>query len=250
MPSASNYNIVLESCFVPDNRDIQVLSESKTSNGKTKTVFKTVLQTIDEVNQNGRIYPMSVAKAIVTGLKPIAENRSLFQEIDHPASGSDPQTSMRRAATVELKNSGALIRKIYIDGNQIIGELETLSGFRGPDLRDLILIDKANVGFSLRMLGRLSKHPTMENVIMPSAPMRAITYDVVTNPSHKQARVISITQESDLSEMQSNSDESSVISESYLIEEGIQLPNTHIIESFMKDMLVDSFRTYTPSFKF
>jgi len=245
----SSYSILLESCFIPDSSDMQVISESKTSTGKSKTVFKTILQTIDEVNQNGRIYPMNVAKSIVRGLKPIAENRSLFQEIDHPASSSDPQTSMRRAATVELKNSGALIRKVYIEGNRIMGEFETLSGFRGPDLRDLILVDKANIGFSLRMLGRLSKHPTMENVTMPADPMRPITYDVVTNPSHSSARVISITNESALSEM-SSSDQSEVISESCLIQEGINLPDSTVVDSFMKDIVLESFNSYKPLFSF
>jgi len=75
-------------------------------------------------------------------------------EIDHPfIAGAEPKVAVRRASMVELKNCGALISKVYTEGNKIMGILESLSGFKGPDFRDLVMVDKANIGFSLRMLG-------------------------------------------------------------------------------------------------
>lgn len=57
------------------------------------------------------------------------------------------------------KSCGALLRNIYMTNNQIIGEIETLSGFHGPDVAKMILLDKVNVGFSLRALGSVTALP-------------------------------------------------------------------------------------------
>jgi len=241
--------IILETCNVVEASSIQVLEESKTATGSTKTKFKTVLQTVDEVNKNGRVYPMSVAKSIASKLKPMAENRSLYAEIDHPFTISqNPQDSLRRASMVELKNCGALISKVYLEGNKIMGVLETLSGFKGPDFRDLVMVDKANIGFSLRMLGRIQKHPTMEGVIMPAEPMRPITYDIVTNPSHNSARVVKIVNESEL--LSDVSDDDEMITESLLLEHANMPMQNEIVESFLADMISASFDNYRPSFRF
>jgi len=241
-------NILIESCSVVDPSDIKILHESAVGSSK-KTYFKTRLQTLNEVNQNKRMYPTNVGNEILRQLKPMAESKSLFQEIDHPApTTTDPELSMRRSACVELKNCGAVLRKIYKEGEDIIGEMETLSGFKGPDLRDLITVDKCSIGFSLRMLGRLGKHPTMENVVIPYNPMRAITYDVVSNPSHSSARVLAIVNESQLI---GKGDANEVIEESALIMEGIELPNnTRIIDEFISDMIYESFANYKPNFSF
>jgi len=241
--------LIQECCNVVEASDITVLEEAKTASGATKTKFKTVLQTIDEVNKNGRIYPMSVARSITSKLMPIAENRSLYAEIDHPfLPGADPKDLLRRASMVELKNCGALITKVYTEGNKIMGVLESLTGFKGPDFRDLVMVDKANIGFSLRMLGRVQKHPTLENVIMPTEPLRPITYDIVTNPSHASARVIDVINESDLISI---ADEEIISESEGLILESSNMPmQTEIIESFINDLVLASFDGYRPTFKF
>lgn len=39
------------------------------------------------------------------------------------------------------KSCGALLRNIYFQDGTIIGEVETLSGFHGPDIAKMILYD-------------------------------------------------------------------------------------------------------------
>jgi hypothetical protein len=46
------------------------------------------------------------------------------------------------------------------------------------------------------MFGRLQKHPTIREVTEVVLPVKTITYDVVSNPSHKNARVIDFIPES------------------------------------------------------
>jgi hypothetical protein len=50
----------------------------------------------------------------------------------------------------------------------------------GPSLRDLIIKDKADIGFSLRMFSRVQDHPKMTGVMEVVGPVKTVTYDVVT----------------------------------------------------------------------
>lgn len=68
---------------------------------------------------------------------------------------------------------------------------------KGPDLANLILRDKVNIGFSLRALGAVE--PMHDGTLMVKSPILPITYDIVTNPSHANARVMEFIPESDCS---------------------------------------------------
>lgn len=182
--------ILLDVCQPVGYSDIEIIeATTKTSSGVPKVVFKARLQTLEEKNQNGRYYSQAIGREIVETLKPKAKGRSLFQEIDHPMTVGDQNSSKRRAVTVEMKNCGSLIRDIYIEGNEIIGEVETLSGFLGPDVYNLIVHDKADIGYSLRMFGRVETEGAT-GLAKVVRPIRPITYDTVTNPSHSTARIM------------------------------------------------------------
>ncbi len=198
--------VVLDVCQIVGNSDIEIIeATTKTPSGVPKAVFKAKLQTLEERNKNGRYYSRDIGREIVETLRPKAKGRSLFQEIDHPMV-LDGEGSKRRAVTVEMKNCGSLIRDIYIEGNNIIGEVETLSGFLGPDVYNLIVHDKADIGYSLRMFGRVETEGAT-GLARVVRPIRPITYDTVTNPSHSTARIMEflpeninefITQQSDI----------------------------------------------------
>lgn len=193
-----SYQIISEQTNWVSSADITILQESKTESGEPKAIFKCKLQTGDELNQNKRRYSMDVCRSIVEQLKEKALTRSLLCEVDHPMpQSSDPNVIKRRAATVEAKTCGALIRSIELIGKDVIAEVETLSGFYGPDLAKMLLYDKVNIGFSLRALGAVE--PQRDGSLLVTQPIKAITYDVVTNPSHANARVLEFLPESDSS---------------------------------------------------
>lgn len=107
----------------------------------------------------------------------------------HPMVLTDnPNHTKRRATTVEIKNCACLLRNIYMEGNKIIGEIETLSNRKGQDIANLIVKDKVNIGFSLRALGATDVLP--DGTIKVLTPIKPITYDIVSNPSHAAARVL------------------------------------------------------------
>lgn len=181
--------VLFESFDVVPNSEIEILENTTTQTGVPKLVAKVRLQTLEETNQNKRYYSRAIGDEIVGSLKPKALDRSLFQEIDHPTPNGDDAAMKRRAITVSLRNSGSLIRDIYREGNEIIGEIETLSGFLGPDLYNTIMYDKADIGFSLRMFGKVVMNEST-GMATVSKPIRPITYDSVTNPSHKTAKIM------------------------------------------------------------
>jgi len=55
-------------------------------------------------------------------------------------------------------------------------------------LYNLITKDKVDIGFSLRALGAVET--LQDGTIMVKDPIRPITYDVVSNPSHTTAKVL------------------------------------------------------------
>lgn len=200
------YSFIFEQTTIVSPGDIEVIEESKTQSGNPKLAFKSRLQEANVRNNNKRFYDTNVCNAIVESLSPKAQSRSLLMEIDHPMfvpGVNDSQQMKKRAAVTELKNCGGLIRNIEYRGDQIVGEVETLSGFKGPDLANLISRDKINIGFSLRALGGVE--PLQDGTLKVKEPISPITYDVVSNPSHSNSRVMEFLPESDMS-LLSNSD--------------------------------------------
>lgn len=189
------YSFIFEQTNVVSHNDIQILEEQKFSGGNGKITASVRLQEAEIKNSNGRFYSNPICDSIVSQLSPKASNRSLLMEIDHPLFVSaDPEVLKRRASIVEINNCGALLRNLKFANGQIIGEIETLSGFKGPDVYNLIMRDKVDIGFSLRALGAVET--LQDGTIMVKDPIRPITYDIVSNPSHTTARVLEFLPES------------------------------------------------------
>jgi hypothetical protein len=177
-------------------------------------------------------------------------NNSLLSEINHPMFvSSDKEVLQRRSTVVELDNCAAIIRKLKFHNGQILGEMETLSGFKGPDLAALIS-DGINVGFSLRALG--SVKTLTDGTIEVTQPLIPITYDVVSNPSYTNARILEILPES-LSDFISSDQtlltESEDFSE-YIKSDHIQkFENTANLE-FLNKIITEHFNTAVKNIRF
>ncbi len=186
-----NFNIINESAYVA--KDIELLEES-TFGGEQKIRFKAKLQERDIVNNNGRSYTDEVLNTIVSQLAPKASERKLIGELDHPTPQGDTAAKMKRSSTISLQNACVLYSKIEYDGQFITAECETLTNDIGINLYRL-LKDKVTIGFSLRAFGSSAKSPT--GVTMVSAVgLKALTFDVVSNPSHSTAVIYEFINES------------------------------------------------------
>jgi len=183
-----SYNFLYETTSIVSNNDIEILETKTIPNSKSpKVVFEAQLQDSNKKNANGRYYDTDICNEIINVLKPKAKARALLQEVDHPIVDASDAMGRKRAITISVKNAGTVIRDLHMSNGNIIGEMETLSGFLGPDIAHLLIDDKVDIGFSLRMFGKLINE---NNMVRVTRPIRPVTYDIVTNPSHDASRVL------------------------------------------------------------
>ena len=174
--------------------DVQLLEESVTPNGQYKICFRAKLQEADVVNNNKRVYPAETLQQVYIQLKGKAEARKLVGELDHPQPGGDQASKIKRSSTISLEKACMLITKLEWDGNAIYGVCETLSNRAGMDLYGL-LKDQVTIGFSLRAFGETRKRSDGITEVS-SKGIKALTYDVVANPSHDSSVIIDFITES------------------------------------------------------
>jgi hypothetical protein len=151
----------------------------------TKAIFRCPIQTVNEVNQNNRMYPDIVLKEGMANCDSRLKRRAFYSELDHPLPTGNQQIDGIRQTTVSLERASHIIRDYEFRDNFLIGEMETLTTRKGQNLHAL-LRDKTGVGFSMRGLAeleRLSDH----NVV--KSPLTIIAFDAVSMPSHKSAVV-------------------------------------------------------------
>jgi hypothetical protein len=151
----------------------------------TKAIFRCPIQTVDEVNQNHRLYPSGVLKEGMSHCDGRMRRRAFYGELDHPLSTGSSQIDGIRQTTVMLKEVSHIIRDYEFRNNMLFGEMETTSTRHGATLFGL-LKDKSGVGFSMRGLAELERKQDYNEV---KSPLTIITFDSVSMPSHKNAVV-------------------------------------------------------------
>lgn len=151
----------------------------------TKAIFRCPIQTVDEINQNHRMYPSGVLKEGMGSCEGRMKRRAFYSELDHPLPTGNDNVDGVRQTTVSLEKVSHIIRDYEFRNNTLVGEMETTSTPNGGILLGL-LKDRTGVGFSMRGLAeleRLSDH----NVV--KAPLTIIAFDAVSMPSHQSAVV-------------------------------------------------------------
>lgn len=159
-------NLLLEySVFTPKKTQIT----EGISGGKNMMV-EGVVQRADEFNHNGRTYPFNILKREVDKYiaGPIAENRALG-ELDHP-----------EKSVIELKNASHNIKKLWWEGNDLLGRIEILPTPAGNILKELFN-NNITVGISSRGMG--SVIPLGEGKVEVDDDFELLCWDFVSTPS-------------------------------------------------------------------
>lgn len=163
-----------------------ILSEAKiVSQTPSKAIFRCPIQTVDEVNQNHRMYPSGVLKEGMGNCDGRMKRRAFYSELDHPLPSGNQNVDGIRQTTVSLEKVSHIIRDYEFRNNVLVGEMETTSTPNGGILLGL-LKDKTGVGFSMRGLAELERKQDFNEV---KAPLTVIAFDAVSMPSHKSAVV-------------------------------------------------------------
>ena len=142
--------------------------------GTRNLIVEGVVQRADSKNQNGRVYPKhilekEVEKYIATS---IAENRALG-ELDHPES-----------TVINLKNVSHNIKKLWWEGDDLMGKIEILPTPSGNILRELFA-NNITVGISSRGMG--SVQPLGEGTVEVQDDFELLAWDFVSTPSTQGA---------------------------------------------------------------
>lgn len=151
-----------------------------------KAIFRMVMQTADEVNQNKRLYPQRVLSEAMKNCEDRIKRRAMIGELDHPVPSGNETFDSIRQTTVLLEKVSHIIRDYEWRENKLIGELETSSSKCGKILLSL-LRDKVGLGLSMRGLAELQERDDEVKVV--KSPLLIITFDAVSLPSHRSAVV-------------------------------------------------------------
>ena len=159
-------NLLIEySVFTPKNTQL-----TEGIAGSKNLLVEGVVQCAEEFNHNGRRYPYDILKREVDKYiqGPIEENRALG-ELDHPES-----------SVINLKNASHNIKKLWWDGNDVMGKIEILPTPSGNILKELFN-NNITVGISSRGMGSVS--PLGEGRVEVEDDFELLCWDFVSTPS-------------------------------------------------------------------
>lgn len=143
------------------------ICESKEPGARMRVKGK--LQEVDVKNGNGRVYPkdtlMREVEKFIAG--PIHENRAAG-ELDHPAT-----------EIVNLSNVSHNIKRIWWEGDNLMGELEILNTPAGRIAQEIILAG-IPLGISSRAVGSVKQ---LGETVEVQDDLSLITWDLVSTPS-------------------------------------------------------------------
>lgn len=185
-------------CAINEFNDYSVLQEMHVipSDASTyKIRGSSILQTLDEINGNRRLYTRAIGEIYVDSAnKKIGRNR-LLGELDHPIikNPKDPN-EVKRQMMVLWERVSHKFNKMWIEGNNICCIVETLSNTKGTDIAKIANIDGVPIGFSCRAVGKVKpKNYNGQSIMEVVQPTLFVTYDAVTDPSHKTAELKDIS---------------------------------------------------------
>tara|TARA_R100000152_G_C6731169_1_gene155845 strand:- start:240 stop:887 length:648 start_codon:yes stop_codon:yes gene_type:complete len=145
-------------------------------NGKKEYKIKGVFLQSNIKNRNGRVYPKEILMKEVTRYNKefINKNRA-FGELGHPD-----------GPTVNLERVSHMIKKLYPDGDNFIGEAKIMDTPYGKIVKGLI-DEGAQLGVSSRGMGSIEQRNGASYV--KNDFMLATAADIVADPSAPQAFV-------------------------------------------------------------
>ena len=170
-------SLIIEQCIFSEAKMIKETP--------SKAIFRCPIQSVDEVNQNKRLYPGPVLEEGMGNCDSRMKRRAFYSELDHPLPTGNQQIDGIRQTTVSLKEVSHIVRSYDFRGKQLIGEMETTSTQNGATLLGL-LKDRTGVGFSMRGLAELER---LQDHNVVKSPLTIISFDAVSMPSHQGAVV-------------------------------------------------------------
>lgn len=156
--------------------------------GRFFVTFDGVLQSFGVKNRNSREYDANnIWDKIQTDdyIQSMLKQNSWLGEIDHPApTRVNEELTMQRIANPDLKYTSHYIRSPRLEGNLLVGHIQTdSSNQHGMNMAIKIVDGHITPCFSARVFGSLQNRNGRPIVFV----RKLITYDWVLYPSHREA---------------------------------------------------------------
>lgn len=197
------------------------------SNGKKNYSIKGIFMQSDIKNKNGRVYPKEILqKEVARYNREFIQKSRAFGELGHPD-----------GPTVNLERVSHMIKALYPEGNNFIGEARVLDTPYGKIVKSLI-DEGAKLGVSSRGMGTL-RSVAGTNVVSDDYYL-ATAADIVADPSAPDAFVEGIMEgkewvwnngilkEQEINELKLQADKNERIRRAEI--------NAQVFESFLKKL--------------
>ena len=156
-------------------RNVKYIVE-QSKDGKKNYSIKGIFMQSDVKNKNGRIYPQHILqREVVRYNKDFINKNRAFGELGHP-----------EGPTVNLERVSHMIKALYPDGNNFLGEAKILDTPYGKIVKSLI-DEGARLGVSSRGMGTLQN--TGNANLVKDDYYLATAADIVADPSAPDAFV-------------------------------------------------------------
>lgn len=184
-------HLLLETTF--DNGQA-IRSAEYVGGRKDKVKMEVVLQDVETVNRNNRIYRKKDIQAALESeyIKEKLATNSLLGEFNHPTFDAN---NVARQSLIDLNNVSHVIKEVYWskkDPNVLLGIVETAGTRVGRDLAGLIMENNMICSFSMRGAGTVVDKGKYREVV---GPISIKTWDCVHFPSHKKAYMTNLLNE-------------------------------------------------------
>lgn len=158
--------------FYPLSRK-QIISESKKNGTMT---LEGLFQRAETPNRNKRVYPKALLEREINKLQPLIEGNRLVGELDHPD-----------RLNMNYTNSSHKITKLYMEGNDVFGQIQLLNTPQGKVAQQLIK-DGVVLGISSRGAGSLEEineinSPYGDAKWIVNEDFSMVTFDIVPDES-------------------------------------------------------------------
>lgn len=144
--------------------------------GGKKITMTGILQKADTLNQNGRIYPLSVLEREVRNYQKFIIEKRAVGELDHPDS-----------SVVNLKNVSHVITEAHIENGTVVGTIEVLGKTPSGAILQGLVESGIKLGISSRGVGSTRKQGEYYVV---QDDFQLICWDMVSEPSTPGAFMI------------------------------------------------------------
>jgi hypothetical protein len=124
-------------------------------------------------NSNGRIYENEILRHAVKEIQEDIASRRVLGEFDHPPD-----------AKIHLDRVSHLLTKLWMEGNEVIGELEILEKTPCGGILKSLVESGVNIGISSRGVGDMESAVIEDKEYYKVLPgFTFVTFDIVAEPS-------------------------------------------------------------------